>query len=307
MNTNHHLEELNRRLDVVRSRVSSVARRYANGFYLFGRAGTSKTYTVRMTLDGLNKPYHYHSGHLTPMGLFELVEQQHDRTIVLDDVSELLGQKIALQILLAALGNQPTDTGVRIVKYRRMGRDQTVQFVGGIILISNLEIHSAPLLDALRSRLHYLKYDPSDEQIEALMRDVAAKGWSQGRLTMTADESLEVCEFLIGESKRLGVRLDMRLLVNKAFPDFVLHRRGHAKVHWRDLVITTLEAQLVELKHTPKTRKDTKDEEHRLIQEIVAQFSDPKDQLAAWQEKTGKSYRALRRRVAEIGLERRAS
>lgn len=93
MNTNHHLEELNRRLDVVRSRVSSVARRYANGFYLFGRAGTSKTYTVRMTLDGLNKPYHYHSGHLTPMGLFELVEQQHDRTIVLDDVSELLGQE----------------------------------------------------------------------------------------------------------------------------------------------------------------------------------------------------------------------
>jgi hypothetical protein len=42
MSTNH-LEELQRRLAVVRDRVLAVARRYANGFYLFGRAGTSKT------------------------------------------------------------------------------------------------------------------------------------------------------------------------------------------------------------------------------------------------------------------------
>ena len=301
MSTNP-LEQLQRRLAVVRDRVLAVARRYANGFYLFGRAGTSKTFTVRKTLDKFGKPYCYHSGHLTPMGLFELLEREHDRTIVLDDVSEILGNKIALQILLAALGNQPTDTGVRIVKYRRQGRDETVRFTGGIILISNLEIHSAPLLDALKSRVHYLKYDPSDEQIEALMRDVASKGWSQGRRKIAPDDCLEVCEFLIAESKRLGARFDMRLLVDKAFPDFVLHRNGYAQVHWKDLVITTLEAQVVELKNTPPSRKATKDEEHRLIQEIVAKFSDPKERIAAWEERTGKSYRAFRRRCGELGF-----
>ncbi len=299
------LAELQRRLAVVRARVLAVAHHHANGFYLFGRAGTSKTYTIRTTLAEYDKPYHYHSGHLTPMGLFDLLGDQHDRTIVLDDVSELLNQKIALQILLAALGNQPTDTDTRIVKYRRQGVEQTVRFTGGIILISNLEIHSAPLLQALKSRVHYLKYDPSDEQIEALMLDVASRGWSQGRRRMTPEECLEVAAFVIPESRRLGVRLDMRVLVDKAFPDYVLHRSGFTEVHWKDLVISTLEAQLVALRHTPvakPNRKDTKEDEHQVIREIMAQFSDAKDREAAWTEQTGKSYRAFRRRSVELGL-----
>ena len=65
------LQELQRRLAVVRDRVRGVARRHYTGFYLFGRAGTAKTYTVRTTLDELNIPYEYHAGHLTPMGLFD--------------------------------------------------------------------------------------------------------------------------------------------------------------------------------------------------------------------------------------------
>ncbi len=302
---NDPLAELQRRLAVVRARVLAVAHRHANGFYLFGRAGTSKTYTIRTTLAEFGKPYHYHSGHLTPMGLFDLLGEQHDRTIVLDDVSELLNQKIALQIMLAALGNQPTDADTRIVKYRRQGIEETVRFTGGIILVSNLEIHSAPLLQALKSRVHYLKYDPSDEQIEALMLDVASKGWSQGRRRMTPDECREVADFVIPESRRLGVRLDMRLLVDKAFPDYVLNRNGFTQVHWKDLVTTTLEAQLVALRHTPavkQSRKDTKEEEHRIIREIISQFSDAKDRVAEWTKRTGKSYKAFRRRSAELGV-----
>jgi len=120
------LQELQQRLAVVRDRVRGVARRHYTGFYLFGRPGTSKTYTVRTTLDELNFAYEYHLGHLTPMGLFDLLAEQHDRVLVLDDVSEILTNRIALQVLLAALGNQPHATGTRIVKYRRQGRDITV-------------------------------------------------------------------------------------------------------------------------------------------------------------------------------------
>ena len=138
-----------------------------------------------------------------------------------------------------------------------------------------------------------------------MMLDVASRGWSQGSRRMTAQECLEVADFVIPESRRLGVRLDMRLLVDKAFPDYVLHRSGFTEVDWRDLVTTTLEAQLVELRHTPvakPSRKDTKEEEHQVIREIVAQFLTAKDREAAWQERTGKSYRAFRRRCVELGL-----
>lgn len=56
------LTELQQRLVVIRDRVKGVARRHYAGFYFFGPPGTSKTYTVRTTLDDLKIPYEYHLG-----------------------------------------------------------------------------------------------------------------------------------------------------------------------------------------------------------------------------------------------------
>ena len=238
------LERLDLRLAVIRDRVKGVALRRHTGFYLSGRAGTGKTYSVKQTLDKIEGPYEYHLGHLTPMGLFDLLNRHCDRTIVLDNVAEILKNNVALQILLAALGNQPGNSGLRPVKYRRQGLDVTVQFSGGIILISNLELHPAPLLDALKSRIHCLRHDPSNEEIAALMRHIAAQGRPQHGLS--AAECLEVAEFLIAESVRIGCRLDIRLLVDKALPDFAQHRAGETETHWKDLVVATLEGQVQE-------------------------------------------------------------
>jgi hypothetical protein len=143
--------ELERQLGVVRDRVRGVASHGLPGFYLYGRAGTSKTYTVRTTLASLNCEYVYHAGHLTPIGLFELLEENPTKVIVLDDVASIFDQPKALSILLAALGKQPD--GSRIVKYKRQGRTIRVAFSGGIIAISNLELHGNAVVDALRSRV----------------------------------------------------------------------------------------------------------------------------------------------------------
>lgn len=296
-------EELNRRLAVVRDRVRGVAKGHHSGFYLFGRPGTSKTYTVRKTLDEIGQRYCYHDGHLTPMGLFDLLGEEHDRVIVLDDVSAIFGQPVALQLLLAALGNQPDETGVRIVKYRRQGRDETVRFSGGIICISNLELHGNGLLEALKSRVHYLKYDPSDEQMAAMLRMVASKGWPADEPLLSPKECWEVAVFLIDESRRLNVPLDMRHLVDKAFPDFLQYRSGDAETHWKDLISTTLEEQLLELQHTalkPRTRKDQKALEQQIVREIVGSAKTTKEQVAAWEAQTGKSQRAFYRRLKEV-------
>lgn len=297
------LETLERRLAIIRDRVRGVALGHTHGFYLYGRPGTSKTYTVKKALEAEQVAYEYHVGHLTPMGLFELLEEEHDRVILLDDVSAIFQQPIALQLLLAALGRQPDDTDERIVRYRRQGHEQTVHFTGGIICISNLELHSAPLLEALKSRVHYLHYDPSDEQMAALMRQVASKGWPDKCPRLSAVECLEVAEFLIAESRRLDVRLDMRLLVDKAFPDYLQHRSGDAEAHWKDLVATTLEGRLTELKHTPmpqRSRQERKESEHELIQGILTEFTTREERLRAWRERTSKSERAFYRRLQEL-------
>ena len=89
-------------------------------------------------------------------------------------MSAILSNAIALQILMAALGNQPNYTGERVVTYGRQGQYTPVRFTGGIIIISNLELHATPLMEALKSRVHYLNYDPTDEQIAALMRAIAS-------------------------------------------------------------------------------------------------------------------------------------
>lgn len=298
------LDDLNSRLTVVRDRVRGVALGHHTGFYLYGRAGTSKTYTVKKTLDEIEIKYEYLDGHLTPMGLFDLLATFHDRVIVLDDVSQIFADKKALQILLAALGNQPDDRHTRIVKYRRQGHDETIRFTGGIIAISNLELHSQPLLEALKSRVHYLKYSPTDEQIAALMVEVAKKGWPGDDPKLTADECREVATFLIAESQRIKVRLDMRMLVDKAFPDFLQHRNGDCEAHWKDLIRTSLAEQMVELTHTKAEatiRQASKEQELGLLQEIMAIHSTREDQIAEWTGRTGKSERAFYRRLKELG------
>lgn len=104
--TNEHLASFEKQLKVVKDRVRGIVYGQTNGLYLCGRPGTSKTFTVRSTLDSLlDVPYAYSTGHLTPLGLFDLISENRDRVIVLDDVSAILQERVALQLLLASLGN----------------------------------------------------------------------------------------------------------------------------------------------------------------------------------------------------------
>lgn len=275
-----------------------------NGFYVYGRAGTSKTHTVRTTLESIGTKYEYHSGHLTPIGLFELLETHHDRVIVLDDVSSIFKDKVALQILLAALGTQAAGSACRVIKYKRKASDQRIRFTGGIIAISNLELHGDGVLTALKSRVNYLKYDPTDEQMEAMIREVAAKGWTGKGEAMQSQECLQVADFLIAESHRLNIRLDMRNLVDKGYPDFLQHRNGHSETHWKDLIRTTLEEQLVDLQHTAAesgTREETKRKEQMIAKTLAAEYPDRASRVAKWIELTGKTQRAMYRRLVEVG------
>ena len=105
---------------------------------------------------------------------------------------------------------------------------------------------------------------------------VAKEGWTKGTEQMDAAECLEVAEFLIEESRQRNLRLDMRHLVDKAFPDFLQHRCGCAETHWKDLVRSTLEEQLVDLQHTTTTggRNQKKQHEQMVTRMLVAQYSE---------------------------------
>ena len=300
------LAELKRRQAIVRDYIRAVPRQYATGLYLFGRPGTAKTHTVRTVLEKeICEPYTYQRGHLTPMGLFELIAEHPDEVIVLDDLAAVLDSDVALQILLSALEHPaPGDrTRSRIVKYRRQGSEERVSFRGGIICISNRQLHDDELLGAFKSRVHTLNYDPSDAQLGALMLGLAELGWPlTDRTEIADDETRAVAHFLIGEMLRLGCRFDLRLFVNKALPDYQQWKDDETESDWRDLVTASIEEHLVAVRHADErpSRTERKQDEHALLREILREQPSREERLRVWTERTGKSERAFYRRLAEM-------
>jgi hypothetical protein len=301
------LDELHRRQTIVRDYVRGVAGEYGTGLYLFGRPGTAKTHTVRAVLEELiREPYTYQRGHLTPMGLFELIATHADDVIVLDDLGAVLKSDVALQILLSALEHPTSRDRSRTVKYRRQGREERAVFRGGIVCISNRELHDDELLGAFKSRVHVLNYDPADAQLGALMLDIADRGWRggpAGNAEIDAESARMVAHYLIGEMLRLACPFDLRLLVNKAFPDYQQWKDGEAESDWRDLITASIEEHLVAVRHSeesPVSREARKDEERSILQEIIRDNASRDERVRAWIQRTGKSERAFYRRLAEI-------
>ncbi len=300
------LANLNCLQAILRDYGRGVARRYATGLYVFGRPGAAKTHTVRDLLQNeIGELYTYQRGHLTPMGLFELIAEHPDEVIVLDDLAAVLDNDIALQILLSALEHPaPNDrTRSRVVKYKRQGLDQRVYFSGGIICISNRQLHDDELLGAFKSRVHTLNYDPSDAQLGALMLRIAERGWPHSsRQEIRPDEARTVAYFLIEEMLRLGCRFDLRLFVNKALPDYQQWKDDETESDWRDLVSVSVQEHVVAIGHAEArpSREARKQDEHALLREILREHVSRDDRVRVWTERTGKSERAFYRRLAEI-------
>lgn len=295
-----HFQSLERQLKVIKDRVRGVVHGISNGMYIYGRPGTSKTHTVRTTLETLGASYQYQNGHITPIGMFDTIASNRDRIIVLDDVSSIFNQPIALQILLGALGNTHDGSNIRWVSYKTAKGDQSVPFTGGIICISNLPLtgHNKEVLAALNDRVNSINYDPSDEQMEALIFKIAESGVGG----VATKKAKMVATYLIEQSKLRSIRPSVRLFVDKAIKDFILHEAGLCETHWKDLIVSNLEEQLIDLKHPVNdlSRADQTAAERRIALEIYLAHSNRAERIAAWNERTRKGQSAFYRRLDEL-------
>jgi hypothetical protein len=228
------LESFEARLQLIRDRVRSVAEGYHTAAYLVGRPGTSKTFTVKEELERLRTAFLIRNSRMSPMGLFELLEENPEHVIVLDDIATLFNHKQALQILMAALDGDPEQP--RTITYKTKDENRKVEFAGGIIAISNVPLRNDPLALAVASRVVQLEHEPTDQEIAAFMRRLAADGYKDD---LSADQCQEVVEFVIEETRAYDERLDLRHLT-KAFEDRRQWEHGHSVSSWEDLVRTSL-------------------------------------------------------------------
>jgi hypothetical protein len=232
------LQEVEAQFSLIRDRVSGVCNGFSNGFFLHGPPGISKSFTVVNFLNDKSIPHEYVKGHLSGSALFDVIEENPDGVIVLDDVSAIFGEPKAVQILLAALGSPSDGSRVRKVPYRTARGKLVVDFTGGIIGISNvpLEEHRDRNVAALADRMFVQKFDPSPEQVEAVVFKIAM----EGPAGVPAEEAVMVAEFLVRECRRRGTRLTIRVFVDGALQDYRMWKAGGLENHWTVLVRATV-------------------------------------------------------------------
>ncbi|WP_425397304.1 ATP-binding protein [Aeoliella sp.] len=287
-----HLQSFILKQGLVRDRVRSVAAGKATGTYLFGPPGTGKTHIARQTLEDLDVPYHYCNGHVTPMGLFDALGEHCDKVIVIDDVGGLFKESQAMNILMAATGRQRD--GHRQIDYQRSGEHRRIYFDGGLVMLSNLTLHDKPLQQALKSRVHYTEFDPTQDEVEAFLRDYASR--SEASIGMPQSEALEVLEFALQCCDEYSCRLDFRLMIDKSWPDYLLWKNGktdsrwRTDSHWQDLVRTTIKERADEVSEQPLSKAEEMLLDRNTLETLASQGLAGKQLLAAWNEKRGQSH-----------------
>lgn len=223
--------------------------------------------------------------------------------ILLDDVSTIFEQPKALQILLAALGTPHDGSRTRTVRYKTANDDRVAFFDGSIIAISNLQLagHSNQVLEALQDRVHVMAFEPSDDEIEAAIHEIAGTS-PRGVDSLNA---VQVAVFLLEQCRALGVRPSVRLFVDKALLDFRLWHAGNSESHWHDLVRSSVRQMVIPQQHGLRdmTRRDQIAAERNAVLNICAAYCRRGDRLAAWQAQTGKSQSAFYRRLQELDRE----
>jgi phage N-6-adenine-methyltransferase len=307
----------------IRDHVRLVAQHRLTGVFIHGRSGTGKTWDVEETLEkAISGNWLRPLSHVTPGGLPELMEDFISGVLFLDDQLNLLKSDVAQQHLCAALGLKPEGTGVRPVTYKRQGQEaKTIPYCGGIVIATNLkEVEKVARLQALLSRISTVFHDPTHDEIEAMMRWIASRGW-QG---VTPTKCKQVCAHLLERTKANGCDPDLRLLTQKAFPAYVQWALRQTELHWHDLVeiaitesIQKASHPLRKVKKLPSLKKRQMDADRRIAAEVWQKYPKRRDrrkrvelfcQMAGVKPPTSdsKEFHALEQRLHRLGAEARA-
>ena len=222
------LKELNRQADTVRARVLGAAKGFFNGLLLYGPPGVGKSHLVEQTLKNNGLDWVDAPKGITPQGLLDFFVEHGSEIMLFDDVAELFACERGRKYLMAATGNRPDQTKPRTISYQK--GDETINAVvsGCIIILTNDE--KCP--KAFASRIPVLEYAPGREQVAALMREIVKNGVVRDKWQLSGEECLLVVEFLVRTASDLGVRLDLRDLIEKALPDYAMWKHGLFPCHW---------------------------------------------------------------------------
>ena len=215
-----------------RQRIRMVARGQTPGFLLaLDGPGTGKTHTVLAVLKEMGGERHYHRGHITagrpPGG--SCTEHSDDGIIALDDVGAIFGDKKAVQLLAGGARAASRATPLPMGYSSARGKPRPLRVPPAASSASaTLPSTNKGMLAALRSRVHTLATLPIRPHAyrpvpaTAFARRAGQPKTSQAFGLRKRTRSSIGC----GQNpKRLKVPVDLRVLLDKALPDYLAWRR----------------------------------------------------------------------------------
>jgi hypothetical protein len=289
------LQQLEGKLQLIRDCAVGVAQGYATGFHLYGEGGVGKSFTVLSALDAQKANYTLVNSRLSGRAFFDLLAGGPDAVYVLEDVESLTRDKNALGVLRSALWGQ--GAGPRLVTWTVHKAKLECWFRGGIILIGNRPLEDVPELRAVGTRIASLHLQPTSQEMAALMRSVALRGFRHDKGTMPPAACMEVCEHVIARSRACNHNLNMRLLVNTLM-DRLQWECDDTATHWHDLLESRLQQKVV-VAENGESRTNRLTREREVARELSALKISHAERERLWREQTGRSGRAYYRRLAE--------
>jgi hypothetical protein len=300
------LASYEKKLHLLRDHVVAVALGYATGLVLWGPPGVSKSYTVTQELDRLTANYILSNSHITGYGLFKKLQMYPDAIHLIEDNEQLGHDKNAVGVLRSALwGQRPLgDTGPveRWVTWAADGEYAKILFTGGVILVSNEPLLDRPALQAVKSRVRSMCLQPTNDEVRALMRAIATRGYEhENGERIDAEECMRICEFVIAQYLSLQQPLNLRMLI-KAFSLYLQWEEGHATVDWRDAVAADVRDRPTWFRHELSlcSRAERKRRELEIAREILGQTEEAVERQRLWLLRTGKSPASFYRRCEDL-------
>ena len=307
-----YLENFEKKFQLIRDRVAAVVNGTATGFFLYGPGGVSKSYTVIQQLDRMRADYVLYNSRGTGKGLFNILKEHPDSIVVLEDMERLFNDAGAQGVLRSALWGQQGRDGSgrreRLVTWTNYKETLSFVFTGGIIVTSNRALDNWPELAAIKTRVAVMHLQPTQYEVRALMRKVAASGYVHEGFPVEPAACAEVCEFVLAECRGIDRPLDVRLLVN-AIGDYLQDVVFHAGCSWRDLVAARIRERPTHFRDEVVIggREERLRREQQVAAAIYAEVKSREDRMKLWYERTGKSQSAFYRRLGELGLSRDGS
>jgi hypothetical protein len=301
-----HFETYLRNQQMVVDRVTGIVNRRHNGLYVRGETGVGKTYSIERTLEEAQREgrrsYKKLEGKCTPVGLFELAKDHPDHILFIDDDPTLVQDRLSQQILLHLCGDGRTDpeTGrnVRIITNVKSKVREQCRFTGSVVITNNVRLANMPVLRALQGRIRTYHFRPTTSELAAMLRHMA-EVFDHPEADL--DERREICEFIIAECEHSQQQLDLRLLKH-AISDYIQWKRGEVKVHWKQLVVSSLQDHFSPAPAI--TREDRKQLEQDGIMDLIEEAAEAgatKDSVVEkWLEAVGKKKTAFYDRLGEL-------